>query len=55
LSVKAASRFQIVLARPEPPREMLHHDLGVLLEHYPEVVMQHLARWLGAREHYLKA
>jgi ATP-dependent DNA helicase RecG len=26
-----------------------------LLAEYPEVVDQHLARWLGAREHYLKA
>ncbi|WJF89798.1 ATP-dependent DNA helicase RecG [Paraburkholderia bonniea] len=26
-----------------------------LLEAYPEVVTQHLARWLGAREQYLKA
>ena len=35
----------------EPAREAA----AVLLEKYPEVVMQHLARWLGAREQYLKA
>ncbi len=35
----------------EPAREAA----AALLEKYPEVVMQHLARWLGAREHYLKA
>jgi len=35
----------------EPAREAA----AALLEQYPEVVMQHLARWLGAREHYLKA
>jgi ATP-dependent DNA helicase RecG len=35
----------------EPAREAA----AVLLEKYPEVVLQHLARWLGAREHYLKA
>jgi ATP-dependent DNA helicase RecG len=35
----------------EPAREAA----AVLLERYPDVVLQHLARWLGAREHYLKA
>lgn len=35
----------------EPAREAA----AALLEKYPEVVMQHLARWLGAREQYLKA
>ncbi|SDH46909.1 ATP-dependent DNA helicase RecG [Paraburkholderia phenazinium] len=35
----------------EPAREAAAH----LLEKYPEVVTQHLARWLGAREQYLKA
>jgi ATP-dependent DNA helicase RecG len=35
----------------EPAREAA----AVLLEQYPDVVLQHLARWLGAREHYLKA
>ncbi|RDK00626.1 ATP-dependent DNA helicase RecG [Paraburkholderia lacunae] len=35
----------------EPAREAA----AVLLEKYPEVVLQHLARWLGAREQYLKA
>ena len=28
---------------------------AVLLDKYPDVVMRHLARWLGAREQYLKA
>jgi ATP-dependent DNA helicase RecG len=35
----------------EPAREAA----AVLLEKFPEIVMQHLARWLGAREQYLKA
>jgi ATP-dependent DNA helicase RecG len=35
----------------EPAREAAAR----LLAEYPEVVTQHLARWLGAREHYLKA
>ena len=35
----------------EPAREAAAH----LLEKYPDVVTQHLARWLGAREQYLKA
>jgi ATP-dependent DNA helicase RecG len=35
----------------EPAREAAAH----LLEQYPEVVTQHLTRWLGAREQYLKA
>ncbi|ANB71330.1 ATP-dependent DNA helicase RecG [Paraburkholderia phytofirmans OLGA172] len=35
----------------EPAREAA----AALLEKYPEVVIQHLARWLGAREQYLKA
>ncbi|CAH2780686.1 MAG: ATP-dependent DNA helicase RecG (EC [uncultured Paraburkholderia sp.] len=35
----------------EPAREAA----AVLLAEYPEVVMQHLARWLGAREQFLKA
>ncbi|MEZ0602794.1 ATP-dependent DNA helicase RecG [Paraburkholderia sp. IW21] len=35
----------------EPARDAA----AALLEKYPEVVMQHLARWLGAREQYLKA
>jgi ATP-dependent DNA helicase RecG len=35
----------------EPAREAA----AQLLAQYPDVVTQHLARWLGAREHYLKA
>ncbi len=35
----------------EPAREAATR----LLDEYPEVVTQHLARWLGAREQYLKA
>lgn len=35
----------------EPAREAA----AALLEKYPDVVLQHLARWLGAREQYLKA
>jgi ATP-dependent DNA helicase RecG len=35
----------------EPAREAAAH----LLQAHPEVVTQHLARWLGAREQYLKA
>jgi len=35
----------------EPAREAA----AALLETYPDVVTQHLARWLGAREQYLKA
>jgi ATP-dependent DNA helicase RecG len=35
----------------EPAREAAAH----LLEAHPDVVTQHLARWLGAREQYLKA
>ncbi|CAD6558414.1 ATP-dependent DNA helicase RecG [Paraburkholderia metrosideri] len=35
----------------EPAREAA----AALLDKYPEVVLQHLARWLGAREQYLKA
>ncbi|SEA69564.1 ATP-dependent DNA helicase RecG [Paraburkholderia sartisoli] len=35
----------------EPAREAAAR----LLDEYPDVVTQHLARWLGAREHYLKA
>ena len=35
----------------EPAREAA----AELLDKYPDVVMQHLARWLGAREQYLKA
>jgi ATP-dependent DNA helicase RecG len=35
----------------EPAREAA----ATLLENHPEVVLQHLARWLGAREQYLKA
>jgi ATP-dependent DNA helicase RecG len=35
----------------EPAREAA----AQLLKTYPEVVTQHLARWLGAREQYLKA
>ncbi|MEW9583064.1 ATP-dependent DNA helicase RecG [Paraburkholderia sp. DGU8] len=35
----------------EPARDAA----AVLLDQYPDVVMRHLARWLGAREQYLKA
>ncbi|QLD48365.1 ATP-dependent DNA helicase RecG [Paraburkholderia fungorum] len=35
----------------EPAREAA----AALLEKYPDVVLQHLARWLGTREQYLKA
>ncbi|MGF6792013.1 ATP-dependent DNA helicase RecG [Paraburkholderia sp. 35.1] len=35
----------------EPAREAA----ATLLDQYPDVVIQHLARWLGAREQYLKA
>lgn len=35
----------------EPAREAATR----LLDAYPDVVTQHLARWLGGREHYLKA
>jgi ATP-dependent DNA helicase RecG len=35
----------------DPAREAA----GALLDKYPDVVLRHLARWLGAREHYLKA
>lgn len=35
----------------EPAHELAAH----LIEHYPETVAQHLARWLGGREQYLKA
>ncbi|SIO68414.1 ATP-dependent DNA helicase RecG [Paraburkholderia phenazinium] len=35
----------------EPAREAAAH----LLQAHPDVVTQHLARWLGAREQYLKA
>ncbi|WP_017923725.1 ATP-dependent DNA helicase RecG, partial [Burkholderia glumae] len=35
----------------EPAREAA----GVLIARYPDVVTQHLARWLGAREQFLKA
>jgi ATP-dependent DNA helicase RecG len=35
----------------EPARECA----AELIAHHPHVVMQHLARWLGGREQYLKA
>jgi ATP-dependent DNA helicase RecG len=35
----------------EPAREAAAR----LLEEYPQVVTQHLTRWLGTREQYLKA
>jgi len=35
----------------EPAREAAQH----LLDAFPDAVTQHLARWLGAREQYLKA
>ncbi|SAK40519.1 ATP-dependent DNA helicase RecG [Caballeronia pedi] len=35
----------------EPAREAADQ----MLKHFPEAVTNHLARWLGAREHYLKA
>ncbi len=35
----------------EPAREAA----GALIAHHPDVVTQHLARWLGAREQFLKA
>lgn len=34
----------------EPAREA-----AALIARHPEVVTQHLARWLGAREQFLKA
>jgi ATP-dependent DNA helicase RecG len=35
----------------EPAREAA----AQLIAEYPDVVLQHLARWLGGREHFLKA